>query len=198
MNKKNFTTNPNSSMTKNVISFPWSRDLPVQKLILQYRDNLSYFKDCVLCINTHKKRKFLLLRLRIKSKHVNLMKAVGHHVVFLFVNKTALVKVILKWTCVGDIDRRLDDLSGRHPQMTWIVSSWYWCFCLLTWLVNFKGSFFAVLATWAWFSFSQAVVLRGVVFTFLLLWGGVGNYILLGVKKRNRCSFSVKPNKRKS
>ena len=46
------------------------------------------------------------------------MKAVGHHVVFLFVNKTALVKVILKWSCVGDIDRRFDDLSGRHPQMT--------------------------------------------------------------------------------
>ena len=28
------------------------------------------------------------------------------------------VDMILKWTCVGDIDRRFDDLSGRHPQMT--------------------------------------------------------------------------------
>ena len=45
------------------------------------------------------------------------MKAVWHHLVFLFVNKTTLVKVILKWTCVGDIDRRFDDLSGNHPQM---------------------------------------------------------------------------------
>jgi len=46
------------------------------------------------------------------------MKAVWHHVVFLFVNIITLVDVILKWTCVGDIDRRFDDLSGRHPQMT--------------------------------------------------------------------------------
>ena len=46
------------------------------------------------------------------------MKAVWHHVVFLFANITTLVDVILKWTFVGDIDRRFDDLSGRHPQMT--------------------------------------------------------------------------------
>ena len=31
------------------------------------------------------------------------MKAVWHHVVFLFVNITTLVDVILKWTFVGDM-----------------------------------------------------------------------------------------------